>query len=255
MLKPKKSLGQHFLRDHNIIRKIAAELNANKDDIVIEIGPGEGALTEYLYQKFNNLHLIELDNRAVDLLRHKFPNAIVHHASVLDSEWINELPTPGKKYIIGNLPYYISSPILFKVLDTAGFFEQAVFMIQKEVAERLVAHPRTKAYGILSVQTQLFSDTNLLFKVSKEVFYPKPKVDSAVVSIIPKKEQPEVDIAVLKTVIRTAFNQRRKKLSNALAVLLSDEFQVSTDLNKRAEELDPDEFVELAKIISEHKQS
>ncbi|MEX0773230.1 MAG: 16S rRNA (adenine(1518)-N(6)/adenine(1519)-N(6))-dimethyltransferase RsmA [Balneolales bacterium] len=253
MLKPKKSLGQHFLRDHNIIRKIATAVKADEDDVVIEIGPGEGALTDYLYPKFKNLHLVEIDSRAVELLKHKFPNANVHHTSVLEGNWQNELPLNGKKYIIGNLPYFITSPILFKVLDTAGYYEQAVFMVQKEVAERLVAKSRTKAYGILSVQTQLLSNTKLLFPVSKEVFYPKPNVDSAVISIIPKKEQPDVDIAFLKTVVRTAFNQRRKKLSNAISSLITVGSQISIDLNKRAEELEPEEFVELAKALAERK--
>lgn len=249
MLKPKKSLGQHFLRDQNIIRKIAGALNAGQEDIIVEIGPGEGALTDFLYPNFKNLHLIEVDSRAVDILNRKFPDATVHHTSVLEGDWQTTLPSSGKKYIIGNLPYYITSPILFKVLDAAGYYEQAVFMIQKEVAERLVAKPRTKAYGILSVQTQLFSNPELLFAVSREVFYPKPNVDSAVISIIPKKTQPDVDITFLKTVIRTAFNQRRKKLSNAISALITDASRVTIDLNKRAEELEPEEFVELAKTL------
>ncbi|MEX2632860.1 MAG: 16S rRNA (adenine(1518)-N(6)/adenine(1519)-N(6))-dimethyltransferase RsmA [Balneolales bacterium] len=249
MLKPKKSLGQHFLRDHNIIRKIVGSLHAGELDEVVEVGPGEGALTDYLYPSFPKLHLLEVDHRSVTLLKHRFSDATIHHASVLDTDWKSMLPSDEKKYIIGNLPYYITSPILFKVLDSGGLFEQAVFMIQKEVAERLVAKPRTKAYGILSVQTQLLSDTELLFNVSREVFYPKPNVDSAVISIIPKKEQPDVDIAYLKKVIRTAFNQRRKKLSNAISTLVTDLSGISIDLNKRAEELEPEEFVLLTKEL------
>lgn len=253
MLKPKKSLGQHFLRDQNIIRKIAGALEAGEDDVVVEIGPGEGALTEYLYPHLSNLHLVEVDERAVKLLEQKFPEATVYHSSVLEGEWQSALSEKDKNYLIGNLPYYITSPILFMVLDSGGLFEQAVFMVQKEVAERLVAKPRTKAYGILSVQTQLFSDTKLLFPVSREVFYPKPKVDSAVISINPKKMQPDADIAFLKTVIRTAFNQRRKKLSNAISALITGRSRIAIDLNRRAEELEPEEFIELANSLAGKK--
>ncbi|MEX0927756.1 MAG: 16S rRNA (adenine(1518)-N(6)/adenine(1519)-N(6))-dimethyltransferase RsmA [Balneolales bacterium] len=249
MLKPKKNLGQHFLRDHQVLHKIALSLRASEEDEVIEIGPGEGALTDYLYPEYRHLHLLEIDRRAIGFLNKRFPNATVHHSSVLDADWEIVTEAKGNKYIIGNLPYYITSPILFKVLDSGGFFEQAVFMIQKEVAERLVAKPRTKAYGILSVQTQLFSEPELLFTVSREAFQPRPNVDSAVVSLLPFKEKPDVDIAFLKTVIRTAFNQRRKKLSNALSGLITDHSRISVDLSKRAEELEPGEFVILARSL------
>jgi 16S rRNA (adenine1518-N6/adenine1519-N6)-dimethyltransferase len=182
-LKAKKSLGQHFLADRQISERIASSLDAGPDSGVIEIGPGTGALTGFLYKKFNNLMVIEIDIRAVELISKMYPGINIINDDILNVNWNELVPAAGKIFIIGNLPYYLTSPILFKVLDSQHHFHEAVFMIQKEVGERLVAAPRTKAYGILSVQVQRLSEISLLFNVPREAFRPVPDVESCVVKM------------------------------------------------------------------------
>src|SRR5690606_14958910 len=162
-VRPKKSLGQHFLRDPNTIRKIAAAVGAPAGAPVVEIGPGTGALTEELLRHHPDLTAVEVDERAVAHLREALPGLDVRHQDVLDADWAALAEEKGDKlWIVGNLPYYITSPILFSLLDARVHLRRAVVMMQKEVAERLVAAPRTKAYGILSVQTQLLARPTLL---------------------------------------------------------------------------------------------
>ncbi|MCG8373279.1 MAG: 16S rRNA (adenine(1518)-N(6)/adenine(1519)-N(6))-dimethyltransferase RsmA, partial [Balneolales bacterium] len=155
--KTKKSLGQHFLTDKNIITKILHSIRAGKEDRIIEIGPGTGALTKWLVQNFENVHAIEVDERAVQVIKDELPELIIHQKDVLTVNWEELVSKKDSTHIIGNLPYYITSPILFSVLESRSFFKEAIFMMQKEVALRLVARPSTKEYGILSVQTQLMS--------------------------------------------------------------------------------------------------
>jgi 16S rRNA (adenine1518-N6/adenine1519-N6)-dimethyltransferase len=263
---PKKSLGQHFLVDGHLIRKIVASLHPHPGDQVIEIGPGTGALTTPLHARYPDMVAVEVDPRAIEVLKKDIPGLHILHQDVLDVDWgelkdresgIGNLEdgqpkTDSRKLsVIGNLPYYITSPILFHVLDHREHFREAVFMMQKEVAERLVARPRTKEYGILSVQTQLLSDVELLFEVPPTAFRPEPKVDSAVVRLRIGRPVPDVDLAHLKRVVRMAFNQRRKKLSNAIRELLTEENRprLARWLDKRAEELAPEEFVEMCRLI------
>lgn len=265
-LAAKKSLGQHFLVDGNIIRKIVASLHPHPGDPVVEIGPGTGALTKPLHALHPDMIVVEVDPRAIEVLNKAIPGLHILHKDVLDVDWgeINDQEsgignledgqpkTDNRKLsVIGNLPYYITSPILFHVLDHRGYFREAVFMMQKEVAERLVARPRTKEYGILSVQTQLLSDVELLFDVPPTVFRPPPKVDSAVVRLRFGRPAPDTDLSMLKTLVRMAFNQRRKKLSNAIRELLTEDNRprVAHWLDKRAEELAPEEFVEMCRLI------
>jgi 16S rRNA (adenine1518-N6/adenine1519-N6)-dimethyltransferase len=253
-LDPKKSLGQHFLVDGNIIRKIVGSLTPQPGDQVVEIGPGTGALTTSLHERHPDMIAVEVDPRAIEVLKKDIPGLNILHQDVLDVDWGevgNQESGIRKLSLIGNLPYYITSPILFHVLDHRGFFREAVFMMQKEVAERLVAKPRTKEYGILSVQTQLLCRVELLFLVPPTVFRPPPKVDSAVVKLHFDGPPPDVDLAHMKKVVRMAFNQRRKKLSNAIRELLTEENRprVAHWLDKRAEELTPGEFVELCQLL------
>jgi len=267
-LAAKKSLGQHFLVDGNIIRKIVASLEPQPGDHVIEVGPGTGALTTSLYRRYPDMIALEVDPRAIEVLKRDMPELDVRHKDVLDVDWgkvsdrkseigdreeKNRQPkTDNRKHsIIGNLPYYITSPILFHVLDHRDYFREAVFMMQKEVAERLVARPRTKEYGILSVQTQLLSEVELLFDVPPTVFRPPPNVDSAVVRLRFTRPFPDADPMFLKKLVRMAFNQRRKKLSNAIKDLLTEDNRprVAHWLDKRAEELVPEEFVEMCRLI------
>jgi 16S rRNA (adenine1518-N6/adenine1519-N6)-dimethyltransferase len=248
---PKKSLGQNFLQDANIIRKIAAALNAPEDASVIEIGAGTGALTEELLQHHQHLTAIEIDERAIAYLQEKFPQLHLIHADILQVKWRDlDLPTDTRHFVLGNLPYYITSQILFSILDGFPYIERAILMMQLEVAERLIAMPRTKEYGILSVWTQLFSVPKVLFSVSKNVFYPKPEVTSAVVGLdinATPQWTTEVEVEWVRKVVRMAFNQRRKTLRNSLKQLGEVPEQYAM---KRAEELQPLEFVVLSKALA-----
>lgn len=250
MIQPKKSLGQHFLRDPNTIRKIAQALAAPSDAVVIEIGPGTGVLTRELAGRFERLIAVEVDQRAVAHLEKTLPDVTIIHADVLSVDWRALAEEHGEKlWVIGNLPYYITSPILFGLLDARDVIRQAVLMMQKEVAQRLVATHGTKVYGILSVQTQLLSAPSLLFTVGRNVFHPKPDVDSAVVRLDFGNEEPDVPVELLRKVVRTAFNQRRKTLRNSLKTIV-EEMNVSLleDVaSLRPEALTPMQFVELTR--------
>lgn len=255
MLTPIKRLGQNFLQDPNTIRRIVDALDAGPEDAVVEIGPGTGALTGLLSNKYSRFAAIEIDDRAADLLERDLPEARIIRQDILQTDWSSLAGEIGadRLHVIGNLPYYITSPILFSLLDAAPLIEEAVIMMQYEVAERLVAQPRTKSYGILSVALQLACDVRILFPVSRNVFYPKPDVRSAMVHLRFPKEPPHSagDPAFLRTLIRTAFNQRRKTLRNSLSRILTENMPpLPEDLSgARAEELTPDDFVRLADYL------
>lgn len=251
-LRPKKSLGQHFLRDPNTIRKIAAAVGAPAGAPVVEIGPGTGALTEELLRHYPDLTAVEVDERAVAHLREALPGLDVRHQDVLETDWAALATEKGAPlWVVGNLPYYITSPILFSLLDARAHLRRAVVMMQKEVAERLVAVPRTKAYGILSVQTQLLARPTLLFDVSRHVFHPKPDVTSAVVALDFDADTQGIDVERLRRTVRTAFNQRRKTLRNSLKSITSETGRDVPDelAGRRPEALEPAEFVALARAI------
>lgn len=245
MLKPKKSLGQHFITDPNMIDKIANTVQAGKGNRVIEIGPGTGMLTERLLERFDDLHAVEIDRRAVEYLEKKFPSLHIYHGDVLEIEWEQLSTGKAKTHVIGNLPYYITSQILFELLRARSLLSDAVLMMQKEVAERLTAEPRNKQYGILSVQTQLMCTPEILFEVSRHVFVPPPKVESAVIRLTFDKGSLACRDENLKKVVRTAFNQRRKKLSNALKPLLGKNLPEGFDFDRRAEAWPPEEYEKL----------
>lgn len=251
-LRPKKSLGQHFLTDKNILYKIVDAIPAKDDDYVIEIGPGTGALTEVLLENFNNVQAVELDQRAIELLKNKFPDLKVHHENVLDVKWKDLSAGKERTHVVGNLPYYITSQILFALLESRDYISDAILMMQKEVAERLTAPIRTKDYGILSVQTQLMSTPEILFPVSRHCFDPQPNVDSAMVKLTFDKETLDCSDQNLKTVVRTAFNQRRKKLSNALKPIIDKEnLPGEFNFDKRAEAWPPSEYEKLTAHLEE----
>ena len=244
-IKPKKSLGQNFLRDLNIVRKIIQVLDCPVNNQVIEIGPGTGALTKELIDKYKHFTAIEIDQRAYEFLKNEYPDLDIRNGDVLKMNWNDVIEAPEKACVIGNLPYYITSPILFHVLDNRKYFKQAVFMVQKEVARRIVAEHGSKEYGILSVQLQLMCDVKYEFTVSRQVFYPVPNVDSAVISLLFNKNDLKCSDTHLKLVVRTAFGQRRKKLRNALSTIITSSTKIPFDLNRRAEELTPGEFEDM----------
>jgi len=224
---PKKSLGQNFLIDKNISNKIVNLLKAENNDILLEIGPGTGALTSLLLENEVMLYAIEYDARAVETLsvlfpQNIFPNFSLIHQDILKFDLNNLFQRTGKKLkIIGNIPYYLSSEILFYLYSHSKIIEKAVIMLQKEFAERLVAAPRTKEYGILTVANELVANSKLCFNVSNSCFFPKPKVTSSVVDIHFIENQLDTEeFASIMKVVKAAFNQRRKTLRNSLRQFL-----------------------------------
>ncbi len=236
----KKSLGQHFLRDKHMIFKIADSIPAGPEDRVVEIGPGDGALTGQLIEKYENLTAIEIDPVMVSHLRESLPDLHIIKNDILKVDW-DEIAAESDRpiHVIGNLPYFITSQILFSLLSYRSHLQTATLMMQKEVAERIVAEPRNKTYGILSVQSQLMCSPEILFDVPPDVFSPPPNVMSSVIQLTFDKPDLTCSDDHLKTVVRMAFNQRRKKLSNALKRLDTDLPADEFDFDLRAEALDP----------------
>ena len=241
----KKSLGQHLLTDGNIIRKIVDAIPATADDIVVEIGPGTGAVTEELRKHFKNLTAIELDQRMVEYLKDKFPDLNIIHKNILDFDWFIFKEEVRAVHVMGNLPYYVTSQILFNLFEHRSILESATLMMQKEVAQRIVAEPRNKEYGILSVQSQLMSSPEILFDVSPHVFTPPPSVQSSVIQFTFNKGDLKCADKHLKRVVRMAFNQRRKKLSNALKRLNADLPVQEFNFDLRAEAFTPSMYEKL----------
>jgi 16S rRNA (adenine1518-N6/adenine1519-N6)-dimethyltransferase len=254
LLKPKKSLGQNFLRDENILRKIVESLDLRNDDIVVEIGCGNGALTKHLADRPIKLIGIEVDERAIELLRESVsPKMDLIHADVLDVN-LQELSDrqQGRLRIVGNIPYYLTSEILFRLFGAREVLIDATLMMQLEVARRLVAPTRKKDYGILSVFTQFYTDCEMLFKVSRNCFFPRPDVDSAVVHLKFKERLPHCDEQLFRTVVRATFGKRRKTLRNGLkSIGFNDNVldSIKFDLTKRPEELNVENFVRLANLL------
>ncbi len=249
MVRPKKHLGQHFLRDESVAQRIADLLTPNGGfETIIEIGPGTGVLTKYLLDRPEELKLIEIDGESVVYLSENYPqlDGKIYPADFLQLD-LKKFIT-GPTALIGNYPYNISSQIMFKALENREHFIEIGGMFQKEVAERLVSPPGSKKYGILSVLLEAYFEREYLFTVEPDVFYPPPKVQSGVIRI-KAKENPmtEVSYKKLSMIVKIAFGQRRKTLKNALKSLNLD--LNSTEellLNKRAEQLGVEEFVTLA---------
>lgn len=253
---PRKSLGQNFLQDPNIIRKIVNALGIKPGDTVLEIGPGRGALTELLLESGCNLHLVEFDR---DLAKYwqqqaeEFPQLTVHSADILDFDFDELQLEPDQRIkIVGNLPYNISSPILILLLDYVNIIERLVIMLQKEVIDRLSASEGSKQFGRLTVMVQQTFTVSALFGVPNTAFFPPPKVASAVAELIPHDQYPVNDRVVFGALVKMAFAQRRKTLRNNFK--LSDHWPLleSTDFDfaRRAETVSVEEFVEWSNRIS-----
>jgi len=252
-LKPKKSLGQHFLTDRNIALKIVSALHAEGCNSIVEIGPGTGVLTALLAERKDiDTYFVEIDREAVTILRESFPgirDRIIHADFLgLDVERIFKAPVA----IIGNLPYNISSPVFFKVLDNRDRVNEVVCMVQKEVARRIASPPGSKDYGILSVLMQAFYTVDFLFTVGPGVFYPPPKVNSGVIRMV-RREAGNLpcDEGKFFRVVKTSFNQRRKMLRNSLQnrFIMCD--RNDPLLKKRPEQLSVGDFVELTNRLEE----
>lgn len=260
MLAPKKSLGQNFLQDDNVARNIVERLHLRRDDVVVEIGPGKGALTQHLSARVDTIIAIELDERAVGVLKELFGSAVeVVHADVREVNLTALSQRHGKRFrVIGNIPYYITSEILFWLFEHYEAVVDATIMVQLEVARRFVAKPRTKDYGILSIFTQFYSKPEMLFKVSRNSFYPKPSVDSAVVRFEFHRQLPECNQKLFKNIVRSTFGKRRKTLRNGLKYMGLDENKLNIlafDLNRRPETLSLEEFINLTKLIEPFENS
>ena len=253
IVRPKKSLGQHFLIDLNIAQAIADTLDNYKNTPILEVGPGMGVLTQYLLSKGHDLTVVELDHESIEYLQENFPELKGH---ILEEDFLKlDLSKlfSGNFCVIGNYPYNISSQIFFKVLDYREKIPIVAGMLQKEVAERICSGPGSKVYGILSVLLQAWYDCEYLFNVEPYVFAPPPKVRSGVLRLTRnKRESLGVDEKFFKTVVKTAFGQRRKTLRNSLAALIAQS-GMSPDsevLALRPERLSVDQFIDLAKSLS-----
>lgn len=255
LVKPKKSLGQHFLKDLQIAERIADTLADYKETPVLEIGPGMGVLTQFLLNAKHDLSVVELDRESVAFLEENFPALA---GRIISADFLKlDLSTlfPDQFCIIGNYPYNISSQIFFKMLDYKNRIPCCSGMIQKEVAERLASGPGSKAYGILSVLLQAWYKVEYLFTVSETVFNPPPKVKSAVIRMTRNDRQDlGCDEKLFKTVVKTSFNQRRKMLRNSMKPLLGTEFPdyELPIFTKRPEQLSVEQFVELTLITAKY---
>ena len=249
-VKPKKHLGQHFLRDQNIARKIVDSLSNDLDRSVIEIGPGTGVLTQFLLERENHFTAMDVDVESVEYLQRTYPE---HQEKILLQDFLSiDLSTFGRPVaVIGNLPYNISSQIFFRIYDQRAQVDEAVCMIQKEVADRLAASHGSKTYGILSVLLKAFFDIELLFTVPPQVFDPPPKVQSAVIRL--KRNQTDTlgcDEKLFKRVVKEGFGKRRKTLRNALKNLnLPAATRSLPVFDLRAEQLSVEDFVSLTTKI------
>ena len=252
-VKPLKRFGQNYLHDKNILKKILLQINPQPNDTVVEIGPGYGSLTELIYGRVKNFIAVEIDKRVIDDLSSRFPELHLIQSDFLDVDLHTLLKKVDEKLrITGNIPYNLTSPIIFKIINNSEIINDAVMMVQYEVAKRMTANRGTKDYGILSVLLKYFSKTELCFKVSPNAFYPKPKVNSAVVQIKLKKITiSESDRKLFINIVKASFGNRRKTLKNSLSNSIFNELNFSgtgIDLSLRAEQLDVKDF----ETLTEH---
>jgi len=254
-VRAKKHLGQHFLKDEEIAKKIADSLTEKNYENVLEIGPGMGVLTKYLLQKKFTTTVIEIDSESVDYLKATYLN-LTDKIISKDFLKINLTDYFGESQvaIIGNFPYNISTQIVFKTLENRQQIPEFSGMFQKEVAQRIASKPGSKVYGILSVLTQAFYNVEYLFTVPPNVFNPPPKVDSGVIRFIRKKNYTlPVDEKLFYKVVKLSFNQRRKTLRNSLKSFnLSDELKQDVIFALRPEQLSVKQFIELTAKIEQN---
>ena len=254
--KARKRFGQNFLHDHNVIENIVANLQIESGDHIVEIGPGKGALTGSILIPGVPLDIIEIDRDLVALLKQKFEaheNLRIISADALQFDFSSLQKNNEKLRIIGNLPYNISTPLLFHLFENFSCIKDMHFMLQKELVDRICADPGTKKYGRLSVMSQFYCSVEPLFEVAPESFTPSPKVISAIVKLTPHSQPPvQVEsLAHFNKVVRTAFSQRRKTLRNSLKSLISEEKirALSIDPGVRAESISLNDFAKLSNTV------
>lgn len=254
--KPRKRFGQNFLQDINIIDKIVAAIAPKAGEPVLEIGPGQGALTERLLPSGCALTAVELDRDLASFLRISFintPNFRLHEGDALKFDLATLNPAPASLRVVGNLPYNISTPLLFRLLEQRQYIKDMHFMLQKEVVQRLAAEPDTSHYGRLSIMAQYYCQVVHLFDVPPGAFFPPPKVMSAIVRLRPRPPEVIADNPViLAQVVNQAFQQRRKTLRNTLKGLVSESQMAACDIrpDARAETLSVAQFVRLANQLT-----
>ncbi len=259
--RPRKHFGQHFLAQPATALRIVQSAELSDADAAVEVGPGLGALTRFILPRVGKLHLIEVDREMVEYLRERVEaeKAAIYQQDALSFDFENIFDSEGKRLIVlGNLPYNISSPLMFHLLESFPAIERAVFMVQKEVGMRFAAAPGAKDYGVLSVLLGIYSKVRMLFTVGPRQFYPPPKVDSVVLRIDFAKKPPEgSDFEFQRKLVNKAFQQRRKTLVNSLAGvfgLSSDSLrgaceQAAIDPKRRPETLSAQEFLSLAGLV------
>ena len=256
LVKAKKHLGQHFLKDLNIAQKIADTLSLTNYKKVVEIGAGMGVLTQFLLKKDTQVYVVEIDKESVAYLEAHYPElrGKIIADDFLKYDIAGYLREPFA--IIGNFPYNISTQIVFKLLELRDYVPEFSGMFQKEVAERICEREGSKTYGILSVLVQAFYEATYLFTVSEGVFNPPPKVKSGVLRLVRKPNYHlDCDEALFFTIVKTAFNQRRKTLRNSLKPLLTNEsLKKNSIFDKRPEQLPWQDFVFITKEISRKEQ-
>lgn len=260
-VRPKKALGQHFLTDLSIARRIASTLDDFKSEPVIEVGPGMGVLTRFLLEEGHNLKVAEIDGESIEYLNNEFPE-LAEDGRIIEGDFLQldlsaVFPGAERISVIGNYPYNISSQIFFHVLDYKDLVGCCSGMLQREVAERLAAGPGTKARGILSVLLQAWYDVEYLFTVSETVFNPPPKVKSGVIRMVRNSvEDLGCDERLFKTVVKTTFGQRRKTIRNSVRGLLPGGAPMpdSPLLAMRPEQLTVEQFIELTNLVSSSRK-
>ena len=250
-MKTRKRFGQHFLHDPGVLKRIVEALDLESGDAVVEIGPGEGALTRPLLDRIGRLTAIEIDRDLAGRLAADFPASRLklHCADALDFDFST---FPKGVRLVGNLPYNISTPLLFYLARSARHVRDMHFMLQREVVERMVARPSTPAYGRLSVMLQTRFSMKKLFNVAPGAFVPPPKVDSAVVRLVPLGawDFPDLDEKIFEDLVRRAFSARRKTLRNALPLEPQDYAALEIDPKLRPENLSPADYVRIARRIA-----
>jgi len=253
MQKHKKRLGQHFLHDKNIINKIISNLEINVKDTFIEIGPGEGALTTPLLEEVESITLIEKDRDLIPVLENKYNHKKVNivNQDILKCE-LSDLIKKNTR-IVGNLPYNISTEIIFRLLPFSKNIKDLHFMLQKEVVDRIVAAPGTKIYGRLSVMTQVYFTVKKLFDISPNVFIPKPKVDSAYIRLIPKDYTFDslIHEQKFRNIVNTVFSARRKMIQTSLKGIIDSQLlqKLSIEPSSRPEVLSIQNYIDISKNV------